>query len=224
MLSLRYCHPLFVLLLYVSSNNQMHQNNNFWKFVWVDVTTISISFKFLFFIQKCRNCYLNVITFPPWSMVWMLCSASTTTRKLQVLAANTLSHRTLFNKETLDVSNYMDITPALNFADLTHSLIVGCGYQNTSLIPVVNGRVSSANCRRINMGGAQLDAFMQRLLQLKYPGHMAAITLSRAEVRLPAMFINWQKNTLTCSVKSSDFIKGQKCYLKWEHNHNLFSC
>lgn len=65
--------------------------------------------------------------------------------------------------------------------DLTHSLIVGCGYQNTSLIPVVNGRVSSTNCRRINMGGAQLDAFMQRLLQLKYPGHMAAITLSRAE-------------------------------------------
>lgn len=114
MLSLRYCHPLFVLLLYVSSNNQMHQNNNFWKFVWVDVTTISISFKFLFFIQKCRNCYLNVIMFPPWSMVWMLCSASTTTRKLQVLAANTLSHRTLFNKETLDVSNYMDITLALN--------------------------------------------------------------------------------------------------------------
>ncbi|XP_062616216.1 actin-related protein 5-like [Saccostrea cucullata] len=68
-----------------------------------------------------------------------------------------------------------------NITDQTHSLILGCGYQTTSLIPVVGGRVYSAHCRRINMGGAQLDAFMQRLLQLKYPGHMAAITLSRAE-------------------------------------------
>ncbi|XP_048777578.1 actin-related protein 5-like [Ostrea edulis] len=71
--------------------------------------------------------------------------------------------------------NNQDIT------DQTHSLIVGCGYQTTTLIPVVGGRVHSAHSRRINMGGAQLDAFMQRLLQLKYPGHIAAVTLSRAE-------------------------------------------
>ncbi|KAK7094381.1 hypothetical protein V1264_005953 [Littorina saxatilis] len=60
-------------------------------------------------------------------------------------------------------------------------VILDCGYQTTHVLPVLDGKLVSANCRRINLGGAHADFFMQRLLQLKYPGHLAAITLSRAE-------------------------------------------
>ncbi|XP_069120696.1 actin-related protein 5-like [Argopecten irradians] len=65
--------------------------------------------------------------------------------------------------------------------DKGDALIVDCGYQTTHILPVLGGRMDSATCRRINLGGAHLDGFMQRLLQLKYPGHFAAVTLSRAE-------------------------------------------
>lgn len=61
------------------------------------------------------------------------------------------------------------------------SLVVDCGYQTTHILPVLGGRLDVANSRRINLGGAQIDAFMQRLLQLKYPGHVSAVTLTRAE-------------------------------------------
>lgn len=37
---------------------------------------------------------------------------------------------------------------------------------------------------RVNVGGSQVVAYMQKLLQLKYPGHAAQITLSRAQVSL----------------------------------------
>ena len=57
-----------------------------------------------------------------------------------------------------------------------------CGYQTTHILPVLDGKLVPSSCRRINIGGAHADFFMQRLLQLKYPGHVAAITLSRAEV------------------------------------------
>lgn len=67
------------------------------------------------------------------------------------------------------------------YTENSDSLIVSCGYQTTHILPVLNGRIDSMNCRRINLGGATLDGFMQRLLQLKYPGHSAAITISRAE-------------------------------------------
>ncbi|KAL3872233.1 hypothetical protein ACJMK2_040169 [Sinanodonta woodiana] len=62
-----------------------------------------------------------------------------------------------------------------------NSMIVDCGYQTVHLLPVIGGQLDPSNCRRINLGGAQLDVFMQRLLQLKYPGHSAVLTLSRAE-------------------------------------------
>ncbi|KAJ8300360.1 hypothetical protein KUTeg_021879 [Tegillarca granosa] len=67
------------------------------------------------------------------------------------------------------------------YTENSDSLIVSCGYQTTHILPVLNGRIDSMNCRRINLGGATLDGFMQRLLQLKYPGHSAAVTISRAE-------------------------------------------
>lgn len=37
------------------------------------------------------------------------------------------------------------------------------------------------NCKRVNVAGSQAASYLQRLLQLKYPGHLAAITLSRVE-------------------------------------------
>ncbi|XP_063421405.1 actin-related protein 5-like isoform X1 [Mytilus trossulus] len=62
-----------------------------------------------------------------------------------------------------------------------NSLIVSCGYQTTHLLPVLGGRLDTSQCRRINLGGYHLETFMQRLLQLKYPGHFAAVSLNRAE-------------------------------------------
>ncbi|XP_069508471.1 actin-related protein 5 [Ambystoma mexicanum] len=63
----------------------------------------------------------------------------------------------------------------------TSSLIISSGYQCTHILPVVKGRFDVKNCRRINLGGGQAATYLQRLLQLKYPGHLAAITLSRME-------------------------------------------
>ncbi|XP_014776303.1 actin-related protein 5 [Octopus bimaculoides] len=62
-----------------------------------------------------------------------------------------------------------------------NALIVDCGYQTTHVIPFINGQIVAENCRRLNLGGLHLDSFLHRLLQLKYPNHLAAITLSRAE-------------------------------------------
>ena len=61
-------------------------------------------------------------------------------------------------------------------------MVIGCGYQTTHILPVIRGQLDLHQCRRINIGGAHVDGFMQRLLQLKYPGHLNAITLPRAEV------------------------------------------
>ncbi|XP_062996775.1 actin-related protein 5 [Elgaria multicarinata webbii] len=60
-------------------------------------------------------------------------------------------------------------------------LIVSSGYQCTHILPVLDGRLDARNCKRINLGGCQAATYLQRLLQLKYPGHFAAITLSRVE-------------------------------------------
>ena len=68
------------------------------------------------------------------------------------------------------------------------SLIVSCGYHTTHVQPVLDGCLHARYTRRINMGGLQIDSFMQRLLQLKYPGHLAALTLSRAEVSYIDMY------------------------------------
>lgn len=42
-------------------------------------------------------------------------------------------------------------------------------------------KLDAHNCKRINLGGSQVAGYLQRLLQLKYPGHLANITLSRME-------------------------------------------
>ncbi|XP_003220642.1 actin-related protein 5 [Anolis carolinensis] len=60
-------------------------------------------------------------------------------------------------------------------------LIISSGYQCTHILPILDGRLDARNCKRINLGGCQATMYLQRLLQLKYPGHFAAITLSRVE-------------------------------------------
>jgi actin-related protein 5 len=61
------------------------------------------------------------------------------------------------------------------------ALVLSCGYHTTHVLPVLNGRLQAEACRRINIGGSDLDGFMLRVLQLKYPQHQAVLTLSRAE-------------------------------------------
>lgn len=62
-------------------------------------------------------------------------------------------------------------------------LIISIGYHTTHIIPIIDGRADTANSRRINVGGYHITSYMHRLLQLKYPVHVNAITLSRAEVK-----------------------------------------
>ena len=71
----------------------------------------------------------------------------------------------------------------------TSGLIISCGYHVTHIIPILNGQVHFKNSRRINVGGSHLTNFFHRLLQLKYPAHFAAITLSRAEVSFPLILL-----------------------------------
>lgn len=61
------------------------------------------------------------------------------------------------------------------------ALIVDCGYQASHVVPVLSGRVEPSLCRRMNIGGGYVDWFLQRLLQLKYPGHVTSITMARVE-------------------------------------------
>ncbi|XP_012282152.1 actin-related protein 5 [Orussus abietinus] len=60
-------------------------------------------------------------------------------------------------------------------------LIIGFGYHTTHIIPILDGKPDPANSRRINIGGYHIISYMHRLLQLKYPVHVNAITPSRAE-------------------------------------------
>eukprot|EP00066_Takifugu_rubripes_P009444 XP_003976394.1 PREDICTED: actin-related protein 5 [Takifugu rubripes] len=60
-------------------------------------------------------------------------------------------------------------------------IILSSGCHCSHVLPVVNGRVDAVNCKRVNVAGSQAASYLQRLLQLKYPGHLAAITLSRVE-------------------------------------------
>ncbi|XP_036273652.1 actin-related protein 5 isoform X3 [Pipistrellus kuhlii] len=64
---------------------------------------------------------------------------------------------------------------------ISSGLIISSGYQCTHILPILEGRLDAKNCKRINLGGSHAAGYLQRLLQLKYPGHLAAITLSRME-------------------------------------------
>ncbi|KAF3427356.1 hypothetical protein E2986_04056 [Frieseomelitta varia] len=60
-------------------------------------------------------------------------------------------------------------------------LIISIGYHTTHIIPILDGKADPVNSRRINIGGYHITSYMHRLLQLKYPVHVNAITPSRAE-------------------------------------------
>ncbi|TTL25876.1 Actin-related protein 5 [Bagarius yarrelli] len=60
-------------------------------------------------------------------------------------------------------------------------LVLSSGYHCSHVLPFINGRLDAVNCKRINVGGSHAAAYMQRLLQLKYPAHQAVITPSRME-------------------------------------------
>lgn len=68
-----------------------------------------------------------------------------------------------------------------NYAKPDTGLIISGGFQSTYIIPVIDGSVKAEHARRINIGGYHMTYFLHRLLQLKYPVHVNAITLSRAE-------------------------------------------
>lgn len=61
------------------------------------------------------------------------------------------------------------------------ALIVSIGYHTIHVIPVLNNKTIFQHTRRMNIGGYHVISFLHRILQLKYPAHVNAITLSRAE-------------------------------------------
>lgn len=60
-------------------------------------------------------------------------------------------------------------------------LIVSFGYHSIHIIPVIRGKAQHTQIRRINIGGFHIINFLHRQLQLKYPIHVNAITISRVE-------------------------------------------
>lgn len=66
--------------------------------------------------------------------------------------------------------------------NLDNGIIISFGYHTTHIIPVLNGKCDPWHARRINIGGFHIINYLHRLLQLKYPSHFNAITISRAEV------------------------------------------
>lgn len=62
-----------------------------------------------------------------------------------------------------------------------NGLIVSFGYYTIHIIPVLNGLAQYPKIRRINLGGFNMINFLHRSLQLKYPVHVNAISLSRVE-------------------------------------------
>ncbi|KAL0871217.1 hypothetical protein ABMA27_004986 [Loxostege sticticalis] len=61
------------------------------------------------------------------------------------------------------------------------ALIVNCGYHTIHIIPVLRGHIIEEHARRINLGGSEIISYLHKLLQLKYPVHVNAITMSRIE-------------------------------------------
>lgn len=75
-----------------------------------------------------------------------------------------------------------------NGFDAKTGLVISCGHHTTHIIPVIKGVPDLINCRRIDVGGYHMTYYLHKLLQLKYPAHYNAITISRAEVFNNAMY------------------------------------
>ncbi|XP_068203337.1 actin-related protein 5 [Palaemon carinicauda] len=62
-----------------------------------------------------------------------------------------------------------------------NGLLINIGNYTTHITPILEGYADFMNSRRIRMGGLHLTKFLWRWLQLRFPQHLNAITLSRAE-------------------------------------------
>ncbi|KAH8291906.1 hypothetical protein KR054_002043 [Drosophila jambulina] len=61
------------------------------------------------------------------------------------------------------------------------ALIISFGYSTTHVIPVLEGKIQLEHVRRLNVGGYHIITYLFRLMQMKYPVHLTAITISRME-------------------------------------------
>lgn len=60
-------------------------------------------------------------------------------------------------------------------------LIISFGYHTTHVVPILKGILQHDKVRRLNLGGYQMISYLYRLLQMKYPAHLNAITWTRME-------------------------------------------
>ncbi|XP_017856266.1 PREDICTED: actin-related protein 5 [Drosophila arizonae] len=60
------------------------------------------------------------------------------------------------------------------------ALIISFGYSTTHVIPVLGGKMQLQHVRRLNVGGFHINNYLFRLMQMKYPVHLNAIS-SRIE-------------------------------------------
>ncbi|EDV91244.1 GH15134 [Drosophila grimshawi] len=56
------------------------------------------------------------------------------------------------------------------------ALIISFGYSTTHVIPVLGGRMQLEHVRRLNVGGFHINSYLFRLMQMKYPVHLNAIS------------------------------------------------
>ncbi|XP_067628467.1 actin-related protein 5 [Eurosta solidaginis] len=64
------------------------------------------------------------------------------------------------------------------------ALILSFGYHTVHVIPILNGKIRMENVRRLNLGGYHIIHYLHRLMQMKYPTHINALTISRMETLL----------------------------------------
>lgn len=78
---------------------------------------------------------------------------------------------------------YASTRPDKSSADIgvRDALLVSLGYHTVHVVPILAGVVQYDRMRRLNTGGYHITSFLHRILQLKYPSHANAITLSRSE-------------------------------------------
>jgi len=65
--------------------------------------------------------------------------------------------------------------------DVETALIVSSGFQTTHILPVVKNVAEISNCQRLNLGGYNCGAYLQRLLELRYPHIKSFFTLTLTE-------------------------------------------
>ncbi|KAI9579045.1 hypothetical protein GQX74_005928 [Glossina fuscipes] len=63
----------------------------------------------------------------------------------------------------------------------SNALILSLGYHTTHVMPILGGQLKYKHIRRLNLGGYEMVSYLFRLLQMKYPAHLNAITLTRTE-------------------------------------------